>query len=53
MFKGEITHYLGYENHATEGRNSGNSRNGTTTKTVKTNHGELELVVPRDRKSDF
>lgn len=53
MLDGEMTHYLGYEKHALEGRNSGNSRNGKTTKIVKTNHGELELTVPRDRKSDF
>jgi putative transposase len=53
MFDGEMTHHLGYEKHAIEGRNSGNSRNGKTTKTIKTNHGELELTIPRDRKSDF
>ena len=53
MLEGEMTHHLGYEKHAIEGHNSGNSRNGKTTKTVKTNQGELELVVPRDRKSEF
>ncbi len=53
MFDSELTHHLGYEKHAVEGRNSGNSRNGKTTKTVKTSHGELELSVPRDRNSHF
>jgi len=53
MFDCEMTHHLGYEKHAVEGRNSGNSRNGKTTKTVKTDHGELELAVPRDRNSNF
>jgi putative transposase len=53
MFDSELTHHLGYEKHAVEGRNSGNSRNGKTTKTIKTNHGELELAVPRDRNSNF
>ncbi len=53
MLDGEMSHHLGYEKHAVEGRNTGNSRNGKTTKTVKTNHGELALTVPRDRKSDF
>lgn len=53
MFDSELTHHLGYEKHAAEGRNSGNSRNGKTTKTIKTNHGELELAVPRDRNSNF
>ena len=45
MLDGEMTHHLGYEKHAIEGPNSGNSRNDKTTKTVKTNHGELELTV--------
>lgn len=53
MFDCEMTHHLGYEKHAIEGRNTGNSRNGKTTKTVKTNHGELALTVPRDRNSEF
>ncbi|HDV5711268.1 TPA: IS256 family transposase, partial [Legionella pneumophila] len=53
MFDSELTHHLGYEKHAAEGRNSGNSRNGKTTKTIKTNHGELELAIPRDRNSNF
>lgn len=53
MFDSELTHHLGYEKHAIEGRNSGNSRNGKTTKTIKTSHGELELAVPRDRNSHF
>jgi putative transposase len=53
MFDSELTHHLGYEKHAIEGRNSGNSRNGKTTKTVKTSHGELELSIPRDRNSHF
>ena len=33
--QGELTHLLGYEKHAVEGRKSGNSRNGTSRKTVK------------------
>ena len=31
----EMTHHLGYELHSPAGRNSGNSRNGKTPKTVK------------------
>ena len=36
MLQAEMTNHLGYEKHATEGRNSGNSRNGTGGKTLKT-----------------
>lgn len=51
--EGEMTHHLGYEPHAPEGRNTGNSRNGKTTKTVIGESGEMEIVVPRDRTGEF
>lgn len=50
---GELTHHLGYEKHAVEGRKSGNSRNGTSPKTIIGDFGELSIDVPRDRKGDF
>lgn len=37
--EGEITDHVGYEKHDAVGRNSGNSRNGTRTKTVLTDVG--------------
>ena len=49
----ELTHHLGYEKHDPAGNNSGNSRNGTSGKTVKGEFGQLELEVPRDRASTF
>lgn len=49
----ELTHHLGYEKHDPGGYNSGNSRNGTSGKTVKGDFGELEIAVPRDRASTF
>jgi putative transposase len=49
----ELTDHLGYEKHAAEGRNSGNSRNGTRSKTVITNVGPVTLEVPRDREGTF
>lgn len=51
--EGEMTTHLGYTKHAVEGRNSGNSRNGTTGKSILTGEGELEIEVPRDRNGDF
>jgi putative transposase len=51
--QGEMTHHLGYEKHDTAGHNSGNSRNGTSAKTVKGKRGQLQLEVPRDRNSEF
>lgn len=49
----EMTEHLGYEKHATEGRNGGNSRNGKTKKTLKGDFGEIELTTPRDRDGSF
>ncbi len=43
---GEMTHHLGYEKHASSGNNSGNSRNGTTPKTIKGKRGQMEIEVP-------
>ncbi len=49
----ELTHHLGYEKHDPAGYNSGNSRNGTTPKTIKGEFGEIVLETPRDRNGSF
>ena len=43
----EMEEHLGYEKHALEGRNGGNSRNGYSSKILKSQHGEVELETPR------
>ncbi len=49
----EMDEHLGYEKHAVEGRDGGNSRNGTRSKTVITEVGPVEVDVPRDRDGTF
>src|SRR5947209_1417307 len=49
----EMTEHLGYEKHEPAGRNSGNSRNGSSRKKLQGNFGELELETPRDRQGSF
>lgn len=51
--EGEMTDYLGYAPHEPSGRNSGNSRNGKSRKTLQSTEGELDIEVPRDRNSSF
>ena len=51
--QGELTAHLGYERYAPEGRGSGNSRNGSTVKSVQTAAGPAEISVPRDRAGTF
>jgi putative transposase len=50
---GELTHHLGYEKHDSAGDNSGNSRNGSTPKTLRGKRGQVQIDVPRDRASEF
>jgi putative transposase len=49
----ELTEHLGYGRDDPAGRGSGNSRNGTTPKTVLTEVGPVRLDVPRDRAGTF
>lgn len=53
MLEEELTEHLGYERYSPTGRNSGNSRNGKTHKTLKNDNGEIEIAVPRDRNGEF
>lgn len=49
----EMTDHLGYPRNAPEGKNSGNSRNGSYRKKLKGDFGELDVAVPRDRNGSF
>jgi transposase-like protein len=49
----ELEEHLGYEPYDPAGRNSGNSRNGSSPKTVSTEVGDVDLRVPRDRNGTF
>ena len=51
--EGEMTHHLGYDKYCPSGKNTGNSRNGKNRKTIATDHGNLEIEVPRDRTSTY
>ena len=53
LLDGELTDHLGYEKHDQKTKSTENVRNGYTPKTVKSKFGEIDLDVPRDRKSDF
>ncbi len=49
----ELTEHVGYEKHDPLGHHSGNSRNGTSPKTIKGSFGRLALDLPRDRNGTF
>ena len=53
MLQAEMDEHLGYETHSPAGDNTGNSRNGYGKKTIKSEWGESEIAVPRDRNGTF
>ncbi len=53
MMEAELTAHLGYEPHARDGRNSGNTRNGKRSRSLRTSAGDQTIRVPRDRNSTF
>ena len=53
LLKIELTEFLGYDKHSTEGYGSGNSRNGFYSRELDTKYGKLHISVPRDRNGSF
>src|ERR1700724_120891 len=49
----ELSEHLGYEKGDPAGRGSGNSRNGTSSKTVLTDDGDMHIAVPRGQAGSF
>jgi len=49
----EMTLHLGHEKHAAVSNKSGNSRNGSSAKTIKGDFGTMPIEIPRDRESSF
>ena len=53
MLEAELDHELGYSKYDYKNKQTDNSRNGYSSKIVKSNHGKVELNIPRDRNGDF
>lgn len=49
----ELDFELGYEPYDVKNKNTSNSRNGHSKKTLRTSMGKVEIDVPRDRNGDF
>jgi putative transposase len=49
----ELTEHLGYARHQEPPGGAGNTRNGSTPKTLATEHGPVRIKTPRDRKGTF
>jgi putative transposase len=53
MLEAELDTELGYEKNEKAGLSEENRRNGCTSKKVRSELGEIELTVPRDRTGEF
>jgi putative transposase len=53
MLEGELDTHLGYDKHDTKNKQTSNSRNGKSKKTVVSEYGEQEIEIPRDRQGEF
>ena len=53
MLEKELALELGYEKGDSQNKNTDNRRNGYSKKTVKSQFGNIELDIPRDRKSEY
>jgi putative transposase len=49
----ELTDHVGYEPHQEPPGGTGNTRNGTSPKTLVTEHGKVQVDAPRDRDGSF
>ena len=49
----ELDDELGYGRYDYRNKNTDNSRNGHSSKTLRTSYGDVEVAVPRDRKGEF
>ena len=53
LLETEMSEHLGFEKNASDGKRTGNSRNGYSQKTVQTETGPVDIRVPRDRAGTF
>ena len=53
MLEAEMDTHLGYAKHDTKNKQTENSRNGHSKKTIDSELGEMTLEVPRDRQGEF
>jgi transposase-like protein len=53
LLEAEMTEHLGYPKHDASGNLTGNSRNGSYGRTLRSSDGTMRLDIPRDRNGDF
>ena len=51
--EGEMTDHLSYSKYSPIGKNTSNSLNGKTSKTIQGKNGKMEITVPRDRDGEL
>jgi putative transposase len=53
LLNAEMEEHLGYEKNGTKPDDTDNIRNGTSRKILKSDNGDMEINIPRDRERSF
>lgn len=53
MLNSELDEHLGYEKYDTSNKETDNFRNGRSKKSLRSEYGEIDICVPRDREGAF
>jgi putative transposase len=53
MLEAEMDTNLGYEKNDSKNKTTPNRRNGHSRKSVRSEYGDIDLKIPRDREGDF
>jgi len=53
MLEAELEEDLGYSKYDYKNKETSNSRNGHSGKTLKSDHGKIDIKVPSDREGEF
>src|SRR4030065_1649184 len=53
MLEAELDNDLGYSKYDYKNKETTNSRNGHSKKTLRSDHGKIDIKVPRDREGEF
>ncbi len=53
LLKCVLDEELGYSKYDYQNKDTDNSRNGHSSKTMLTSYGDMEVVISRDRNGDF
>ena len=52
LLEDKMNHHLGYQKYEARGQGSGNNRNGSSNKKLRSEYAKMEINIPRDRNGE-